>query len=209
MKGIGKDDWIDSGHLTLNPTFPEQASSRTFTQILSGKKFEPNTKFSIGSDLKIPVPGLKRAGDFPFENWNHDFREKILDNLGVSGELTQALKQAAQNKGYGIYSGGTGHLYPGAKRYLREFLNDRVEIMNPEKASDLYYLLNDQDVLQKVNNALLNKNVNLPPEVHQALQSIIFKYKRKGGEMDAWEDELDDEEIAMLKRAGYTIEEID
>lgn len=30
-----------------------------------------------------------------------------------------------------------------------------------------------------------------------------------GGITDAWEDELDDEEIARLKRAGYTIEEID
>ena len=208
MKGIGKDDWIDSGHLTLNPTFPEQASPRTFTQILSGKKFKPSTKFGLGLDINLPAPGLKRAGDFPFENWNSDFREKILDNLGVSGELTQALKQASQNKGYEIYSGGTGHLYPGAKRYLRELLNDRVEIMNPEKADKLYYLLNDQDVLQKVNEALLNKEKNLPSDVHYALQNLIFKYKRKGGEMDSWEDELDDEEIERLKRAGYVVEEV-
>ncbi len=203
------DDWIDSGYLGLTPTGGEIIQPRKFTDILSGKELKPTVRFSSG-DLEVPVPGLKRAGDYPFSNWEPTFREKILDNSGISGEITQAYNKALKSKGYGAYSGGTGHLRPGAKRYVRELLNNRVEVMNPEKAEDLYRLLNDPSTLEAVSAALKNKKEPLPNSVHQAIQPLIFKYKRKGGSMtnDFIEDNLTQKEIDDLIAQGYTIEEV-
>jgi hypothetical protein len=184
---------------------------RKFSEILSGKKLEPSTKFGTGSNLTIPAPGLKRSGDFPFQNWNSEFREKILDNLGISGEISQAYKKAAQSKGNQIYSGGTGHLPAGAKRYVRELLNGRVEIMNNEASKNLYELLDNQSIMGDVNKALKDKNAPLPESVLRAVQPLIFKYKRKGGAMDSevLEKELTLEEIKNYIDNGYIIEDID
>ena len=159
--------------------------------------------------MLVEIPGLKRAGDFPFANWESGFRENILDNLGISGELTQAYNKALKNKGYGIYSGGTGHFAPGAKRYVRELLKDRVEIMNPDKAADLYKLLEDESTMNAVNNALKNKNEKLPTSVYQAIQPLIFKYKRKGGAINDYIDtELTPEEIEWYRSQGYEVEDL-
>lgn len=211
MQGMDKDSWIDSGKLSLSSTLGEEVSPRKFSEILSGKKLEPSTKFGIGSDLTIPAPGLKRSGDFPFKNWDTQFREKILDNLGISGEISQAYKKAAQNKGNQIYSGGTGHLPAGAKRYVRELLNGRVEIMNNEASKNLYELLDNQSIMSDVNKALKDKNTQLPEIVLRAVQPLVFKYKRKGGAMDSeiLEKELTLEEIKNYIDNGYIIEDIE
>jgi hypothetical protein len=102
-------------------------------------------------------------------------------------------------------------MQPGAKRYVRELLNDRVEIMNPNDAENLFKLLNDEAIMGDVNKALKNKNVPLPSSVQSAIQPLIFKYKRKGGAMDSevLEKELTLEEIKNYIDNGYIIEEID
>jgi hypothetical protein len=204
------DDWIDSGYLGLKSTSGERVQPRKLTEILSGKKLEPSVDFGYGV-MNVPTPGLKRAGDFPFANWEGGFRENLLENLGVSGELTQAYNKALKGKGYGIYSGGTGHLTPGAKRYVRELLNNRVEVMNPDRAEDLYRLLNDESTMKAVNNALKNKNEPLPASVYQAIQPLVFKYKRKGGSInnDFIESELSQKEIDKLVAQGYIVETVD
>lgn len=203
------DDWIDSGYLGLSSTSGEMVQPRKFTEILSGKKLEPSVNFGQGN-INVPAPGLKRSGDFPFANWEGSFRENLLENLGVSGELTQAYNKALKGKGYGAYSGGTGHLAPGAKRYIRELLNNRVEVINSNKAEDLYRLLNDESTRNAVNNALKNKNEPLPASVYQAIQPLIFKYKRKGGATDSYiELEIPEEEIQKYIDQGYIVEALD
>jgi hypothetical protein len=210
IKTIDKDAWIDSGYLGLGSTSGEMLKPRTFTEILSGKKAKPTIDFGSYGNVEIPTPGLKRAGDFPFEKWDYNFRQNILDNLGVSGEISQAYKKALQSKGYNIYSGGTGHLMPGAKRYVRELLNNRVEVMNPKAAEDLIILLNDPNVLRDVNVSLKNKNVPLPEVVRNAINPVVFKYKKKGGQIQNYfELDLTPEEIEDYRKQGYIIEDVD
>jgi hypothetical protein len=202
------DDWIDSGYLGLSSTSGEMVQPRKFTEILSGKKLEPSVNFGQGN-INVPAPGLKRSGDFPFANWEGGFRENLLENLGVSGELTQAYNKALKSKGYGAYSGGTGHLAPGAKRYVRELLNNRVEVINSDKAEDLYRLLNDESTRNAVNNALKNKNEPLPASIYQAIQPLIFKYKRKGGVTNDYiEVDISEEEIQWYIDNGYRVEPV-
>jgi hypothetical protein len=201
------DGWINSGTIHVPSTIKPTAQTRRFTEIVRGKPKEAGYLHS-GPSSPIEVPGLRKKGEFPFTNWDTGLKDNILNNLGISGEYNKALNEVLKSKGYGLYSGGTGHLSDGAKRYVREFLKNRVNIVNPEQAKIFLDQLRDPEVMRLIDNALKNKNQALPPEVYSAMQNVIFKYKKKGGSiqpLDYFDTELTDQEIEQYKKGGCVV----
>ena len=201
------DGWINSGTIHAPSTIKPTAQTRRFTEIVRGKPKEAGYLHS-GPSSPIEVPGLRKKGEFPFTNWDTGLKDNILNNLGISGEYNKALNEVLKSKGYGLYSGGTGHLSDGAKRYVREFLKNRVNIVNPEQAKIFLDQLRDPEVMRLIDNALKNKNQALPPEVYSAMQNVIFKYKKKGGSiqpLDYFDTELTDQEIEQYKKGGCVV----
>jgi hypothetical protein len=201
------DGWINSGTIHAPSTIKPTAQTRRFTEIVRGKPKEAGYLHS-GPSSPIEVPGLRKKGEFPFTNWDTGLKDNILNNLGISGEYNKALNEVLKSKGYGLYSGGTGHLPDGAKRYVREFLKNRVNIVNPEQAKIFLDQLRDPEVMRLIDNALKNKDQALPPEVYRAMQNVIFKYKKKGGSiqpLDYFDTELTDQEIEQYKKGGCVV----
>jgi hypothetical protein len=203
------DGFVNSGNINIPSTLNPNIKNRTFTEILSGKP-KQTTYLHSGASSPIETPGLRKKGEFPFENWDSALKTNVLNNLGVSGEYNKAINEALKSRGYGLYSGGTGHLSDGAKRYVKEFLNNRVDIVNPERAQTFLEKLNDTETMRLVNEAFKNKDQRLPDELQDAIQNVIFKYKKKGGNYQqggsvGMEMDLTDEEIKKYRDAGYVI----
>jgi hypothetical protein len=203
------DGFVNSGNINIPSTLNPNIKNRTFTEILSGKP-KQTTYLHSGASSPIETPGLRKKGEFPFENWDPALKTNVLNNLGVSGEYNKAINEALKSRGYGLYSGGTGHLSDGAKRYVKEFLNNRVDIVNPERAQTFLEKLNDTETMRLVNEAFKNKDQRLPDELQDAIQNVIFKYKKKGGNYQqggsvGMEMDLTDEEIKKYRDAGYVI----
>jgi len=174
------DGFVNSGTISVPSTVNPNIQNRTFTEILSGK---PRQTTYLHSDALSPIetPGLRKKGEFPFNNWDPRIKDNVLNNLGVSGEYNKAINETLKSRGYGLYSGGTGHLSQGAKRYVKEFLNNRVDIANPGQAQTFLEKLNDTETMRLVNEALQDRTKKLPEDVEDAIQNVIFKYKKKGG----------------------------
>jgi hypothetical protein len=174
------DGFVNSGTISVPSTVNPNIQNRTFTEILSGK---PRQTTYLHSDALSPIetPGLRKKGEFPFNNWDPRIKDNVLNNLGVSGEYNKAINETLKSRGYGLYSGGTGHLSQGAKRYVKEFLNNRVDIANPGQAQTFLEKLNDTETMRLVNEALQDRTKKLPGDVEEAIQNVIFKYKKKGG----------------------------
>jgi hypothetical protein len=174
------DGFVNSGTISVPSTVNPNIQNRTFTEILSGK---PRQTTYLHSDALSPIetPGLRKKGEFPFNNWDPRIKDNVLNNLGVSGEYNKAINETLKSRGYGLYSGGTGHLSQGAKRYVKEFLNNRVDIANPGQAQTFLEKLNDTETMRIVNEALQDRTKKLPGDVEEAIQNVIFKYKKKGG----------------------------
>jgi hypothetical protein len=204
------DGYIDSGIINA-PATSTKTVSRTFSDIVTGK--EQNKYFHSDNNLiKISTPGLRKVAEFPFDNWDSRIKNNILNNLGISGEYNKAINQALKNRGYGLYSGGSGHYEQGAKRYVRELLNNRVDVVNPENKSVQKFLeeLKDSEKFtflheRSLGDLLKDKDAVLPDNIQKYIQSAIFKYKKKGGAIDL---ELTDDEIKWYKSQGYNVEEL-
>ncbi len=187
---IFADGWIHTGELSVPSVNLNQASPRTFTEIIKGTS-APTSKYTIVGE-EVPIAGLRRAGEFPFNRGTNIFknstapisdvtlRDKLFRQLKISAEYSKALKQTLKNKNQALYSGGTGHLDAGALRYVNDFLSGRVEIANPKEAEKFLKLLDDEKTLGEINYSIRNK-IKLPEDVHNAVQDIIFKYKKFGG----------------------------
>ena len=198
------DGYVKSGTINIPKTATSAVESRTFSDMVRGK--EKNIYLHSGQ-TKISKPGLRKVGEFPFENWDSRIKNNILNNLGISGEYNKAINQALKNRGYGLYSGGTGHYEQGAKRYVRELLNNRVDVINPQSEGSKKFLelMEDPETLKLIQDALKDKDKMLPGDVQSAIQSAIFKYKKKGGSIDV---ELTDKEIKWYQKRGYIVEEL-
>lgn len=189
---IFADGWINTGELSIPSVNLNQASPRTFTEIIKGTSV-PTSKYTVVGE-EVPIAGLRRAGEFPFNRGTNIFknstapisdvtlRDKLFRQLKISAEYSKALKQTLKNKNQALYSGGTGHLDAGALRYVNDFLSGRVEIANSKEAEKFLKLLNDEKILGEINYSLKNK-IKLPEDVHNAVQNIIFKYKKFGGHL--------------------------
>lgn len=197
------DEWIlansdvYSGILNFKQT-GFTPSNRKLTEILSGKPAILPHNFNSYNNTGQPIKqgGLKRAGEFPFANWqntsfNAEVAEQLLKRQGISQEYSKALNEVSKLNNQRLYSGGTGHLSQGAARYTKEFLKGDVQIVNPEDAKDFLKLLNDTDYLKKVNdfyakwakapaNAKPSMQIQLP-ELYTAMQNVNFMYKKMGG----------------------------
>ena len=197
------DEWISansdiySGILNLKQTgfIP---SNRKLTEILSGKPgiLPHNFNSYNNTGQQIKQGGLKRAGEFPFANWQRDnfhaaVAEELLKGQGISQEYSKALNEVSKLNNQRLYSGGTGHLSQGAARYTKEFLKGNVEIINSKDATNFLNLLNDTQYLKKVNDfyakwakAPSNAKPGMAyelPELYDAIQKVNFMYKKMGG----------------------------
>ena len=164
---------IDIGQLSVNPI-------KTVTRPLSSRVIKPfASKFG-----RFEGPGLKKEGDFPFENLDSDvFKE--LRGTGLSAELNQAIKGSLKEKGFNLYSGGTGHTRDGAARYAKEWMNNRVTVS--EKGSELTRIRREFEDLTKPENRYSGMFPIAGEEVRRGLMNeisttgAVFKYKKYGG----------------------------
>lgn len=114
-------DGVHTGTIDLPPT----TRSRKLTDILKGKSYQ------LRAFENSPIPGLRKASDYPFENLPSD-QKKLFYGQGISGEINKALSESLKSQGSRLYSGATGHTGLGQARYDNLLKKGLVEEIAPE-----------------------------------------------------------------------------
>lgn len=162
------------------PTVGRQ--NRSLTDILKGKN-PYNTAWGSA--------GLKKSGDFPFgylDQKGHTLVSDALKKSGLSAEVNQAIKKTLQERSMDLFSGGTGHTIPGAKRYIRELMAGRVEPKGSKKSVEAFQ--NWVDSNKPTLEAIGSGEIPMTSAIHDKISPMIFRYKLKGGQHNNWLDNL-------------------
>ena len=96
---------------------------------------------------------------------------------------------------------------PVSEKQLMEFFSHNYAT-GKDRISSMVDKANPE-LIKYLSRELSNARVLIPTIGLGAVGAGTLQQEKDGGITDAWEDELDDEEIARLKRAGYVVEEVD
>ena len=96
---------VNTGY--INFAKQQEPKQQTFTEALFGKKKDNRTL-------------VYKPGDFPYQD------DPSFQGTGVGAEVVDAFNKTLKESGGNLVS-STFHLEPGRKRYLHEFINDRMK----------------------------------------------------------------------------------
>jgi hypothetical protein len=199
-----KQNWFNKSFNKKNPTYPIQTQA--------------------GTDLtKLPVsdPGVALHRRLPFSNRYVPIdKQKLLNNKFQWSTTGAGLQNITEKYGRNAIAGGLGYGAYNAYNYDKNDRNtyltpDQIEVLDAENKT-----LADEDkpsraeifakgAKESYTNPL--EYVKNPDPYY--LNSIYHglnptQEEKNGGSIESWEDDLDEEEIRLLKEAGFIVEEL-
>jgi hypothetical protein len=217
--GAAEDVRNANGTLNLNAGISPQLI-QNFIGPKSNATFPIETKAGVNRyDVPISDPGVELFRKYPFMNKYAKINKQKLMNGKFQWSTTGAgLQNVAEKYGKGVVLGGLGYGAYDAYNYDK---NDRNTYLKPSEIKildDKNYILPESEKPSRAEMFKRGakeayespleyaKNPFFVNDIYQGLNST--PEEKNGGSIESWEDDLDDEEIRLLKEAGFIVEEL-
>jgi hypothetical protein len=210
------DDAVESSNIRLGEANPQGRFSRK-----SNATFPIQTKAGVNRyDLPISDPGVTLHRRLPFSNKYVPIdKQKLMNNKFQWSTTGAGLQNVAEKYGKGVVGSTLGY---GAYNAYNFDKNKPETFATPEEIELVNEYNNGQFAESDVPSRAemfkrgakeayespldYAKNPYFVNDIYQALKSA--PEEKNGGSIESWEDDLDEEEIRLLKEAGFIVEEL-
>jgi hypothetical protein len=187
------DDAVEGSRFQLGEANPQSRFSRK-----SNATFPIQNK--VGDDIyDLPVsdPGVALHRRLPFSNRYVPIdKQKLMNNKFQWSTTGAGLQNVVEKYGKNTLLGGLGYGAYNAYNYDEN---------NPETRAEMF-AKGAKESYESPVEYVKNPDPYFVNSIYQGLNPT--QEEKNGGSIESWEDDLDDEEIRLLKEAGFIVEEL-
>ena len=187
------DDAVEGSRFQLGEANPQSRFSRK-----SNATFPIQNK--VGDDIyDLPVsdPGVALHRRLPFSNRYVPIdKQKLMNNKFQWSTTGAGLQNVVEKYGKNTLLGGLGYGAYNAYNYDEN---------NPETRAEMF-AKGAKESYESPVEYVKNPNPYFVNSIYQGLNPT--QEEKNGGSIESWEDDLDEEEIRLLKEAGFIVEEL-